>query len=112
MNRPAQYHISDPVLPWVYSAKEADAYFDHIEAEREKLIGALEDNEHFKNAVEKFCEEKQGQQNMSDKLEGFSTGWIAARAVLAEVIGEKKELPKFKDIIGLFVEEQHKEGEK
>jgi len=33
MNRPAQYHISDPVLPWVYSATEADAYFDHIEAE-------------------------------------------------------------------------------
>ena len=37
MNRPAQYHISDPVLPWVYSATEADAYFDHIEVEREKL---------------------------------------------------------------------------
>ena len=33
MNRPAKYHISDPVLPWVYSAKEAEAYFDHIEAE-------------------------------------------------------------------------------
>ena len=43
MNRPAKYHISDPVLPWVYSAKEADAYFDHIEAERKKLIGALPD---------------------------------------------------------------------
>ena len=77
--------------------------------EREKLIGALEYNEHFKNAVEKFCEEKQGQQNMTDKLEGFASGWLAARAVLAEVIGEKQELPKFKDIIGLFVEEQNKE---
>jgi len=77
--------------------------------EREKLIGALEDNEHFKNAVEKFCEEKQGQQNMSDKLEGFSTGWIAVCAVLAEVIGEKKELPKFKDIIGLFVDKPEQE---
>ena len=54
-----------------------------LQSEREKLIGALKDNEHFKNAVEKFCEEKQGQQNMTDKLEGFSTGWIAARAVLA-----------------------------
>ena len=53
--------------------------------------GALEENEHFKNAVEKFCEEKQGQQNMSDKLEGFSTGWLAACAALAEVTGEKKE---------------------
>ena len=57
--------------------------------DRAKLIGALEDNEHFKNAVEKFCEEKQGQQNMTDKLEGFSTGWIAARAVLAEVKEQK-----------------------
>jgi len=78
-------------------------------AEREKLIGALEDNEHFKNAVEKFCEEKQGQQNMTDKLEGFSTGWLAARAALAEVTGEKKELPKFKDIIGLFVDKPEQE---
>ena len=60
-----------------------------LQSEREKLIGALEDNEHFKNAVEKFCEEKQGQQNMSDKLEGFSTGWLAARAVLAEVKEQK-----------------------
>ena len=56
-----------------------------LQSEREKLIGALEDNEHFKNAVEKFCEEKQGQQNMSDKLEGLASGWLAARAVLAEV---------------------------
>ena len=71
--------------------------------------GALEENEHFKNAVEKFCEEKQGQQNMSDKLEGFSTGWLAACAALAEVTGEKKELPKFKDIIGLFVDKPEQE---
>jgi len=97
--------------PMTKSGHVLDVIYVDWKDEREKLIGALEDNEHFKNAVEKFCEEKQGQQNMTDKLEGFSTGWIAACAVLAEVIGEKKELPKFKDIIGLFVEEQQKEGE-
>ena len=80
-----------------------------VVAEQEKLTKVLEDNEHFKNAVEKFCEEKQGQQNMTDKLEGFASGWLAARAVLAEVIGGKKELPKFKDIIGLFVDKPEEE---
>jgi len=90
-------------------AEENSRILADWKAEREKLIGALEDNEHFKNAVEKFCEEKQGQQNMTDKLEGLASGWLAARAVLAEVIGEKKELPKFKDIIGLFVDKPEEE---
>ena len=30
MDRPGKYHISDPVLPWVYFAKDAEAYFDYL----------------------------------------------------------------------------------
>jgi len=50
-------------------------------AERSKLIWALTDC----CRMFKWCDDHYG-------------------AVLAEVTGEKKELPKFKDIIGLFVD--------
>ena len=79
---PVADDVASKVRWLIFKVKEQDR-------EIEQLIGTLEDNEHFKNAVEKFCEEKQGQQNMTDKLEGFSTGWIAARAVLAEVKEQK-----------------------
>ena len=45
------------------------------------------------------------------KSHGYFYAEDIARAVLAEVIGEKKELPKFKDIIGLFVDKPEEEKE-
>jgi len=43
MNRPGKYHISDPVLSWVYDAKEVEAYFVYLE-ERIKTEKRFADN--------------------------------------------------------------------
>ena len=43
MNRPGKYHMSDPVLSWVYEAKEAEAYFVYLE-ERIKTEKRFADN--------------------------------------------------------------------
>ena len=69
---------------YVLSVDTEGMYADW-KAEREKIFGALMDNDVFRKAVGEFCDGKHGCMNLTDKLEGFSSGWLAARAVLAEV---------------------------
>ena len=62
----------------------AEARVKELEAEREKLIGAL-NNKAFEAAVETFSTEYSASSHFSYRLEGFTAGWVAARAVLAEM---------------------------
>lgn len=57
MDRPGKYHISDPVLDWVYYAPEMERYLSHLEARVDKLEQGLVDivmeayGHHFSSAV-------------------------------------------------------------
>lgn len=75
---------TDPVLV------KAEQMYDELAQAKERikeLEEGLRDNKAFEQAVKKFAEKYQGRPHLTDKLEGFSSGWIAARQLLEE--GEK-----------------------
>ena len=55
-----------------------------IESDRKTWSAELYNDGVVWQAVAEFCKTKKGCMNLSDKLEGFSAGWLAARTALAE----------------------------